>query len=239
MLDTFWGFLKDPANREALGSVGTVIVAVAAGLWKVVRFYSKKTRTRLKLELANNGTPISSPWGDTPDAPPCYVYHLKVTNKQRYPNAKNVSVRLAKADKSSNDGSFTKLEQPDKMLYWAQHDPDHCAATFVREGTAISTRVTRKNISGNDHATCNLGFVIRRQDKVCFFELDVIRAEKADVPSAFVLEPKERMRVEVSATGDNAKSNTLHLEITWDGKWSGNSQEMRVVRQLSLDDEGS
>lgn len=42
MLDVFWTFLKDPANREALGWVGAGIVAVAGGLWAVVSFYSKK-----------------------------------------------------------------------------------------------------------------------------------------------------------------------------------------------------
>ncbi len=44
MLDVVWAFLKEPANREALGWVGAGIVAVAGGLWAVVRFYSKKDK---------------------------------------------------------------------------------------------------------------------------------------------------------------------------------------------------
>jgi len=42
MLDVFWTFLKDPANREVLGWIGTGIVTVAGGLWAVVSFYSKR-----------------------------------------------------------------------------------------------------------------------------------------------------------------------------------------------------
>jgi hypothetical protein len=42
MLNVFWAFLKDSANREILGWIGTGIVAVAGGLWAVVSFYSKK-----------------------------------------------------------------------------------------------------------------------------------------------------------------------------------------------------
>jgi hypothetical protein len=42
MLDAFWTFLKDPTNREVLGWLGAGIVAVACGLWAIVRFYSKK-----------------------------------------------------------------------------------------------------------------------------------------------------------------------------------------------------
>jgi hypothetical protein len=42
MLDVFWTFLKDPANREVLGWVGAGIVAVAGGVWAVVKFFSKK-----------------------------------------------------------------------------------------------------------------------------------------------------------------------------------------------------
>jgi hypothetical protein len=194
-----------------------VISAVAAlGGAAALLTILRRTRTRLKLELANNGIPLSERWGSSPEAPPCYVYHLKATNRQRNPVAKNVSVKLAKADKCSNDGSFTKIELPDIKLYWAQPDPDRC----------------KKNINGHTDAECNLGFVIR-QDKVYSFQLDVVRQTTADVPPRFVLQPKERMRVEVFLTGDNAKSNTLHLEITWDGKWFDNPQEMRAVRQLS------
>jgi hypothetical protein len=42
MLDVFWTFLKDPANREVLGWLGAGVVVVAGGLWTVVRFYSRK-----------------------------------------------------------------------------------------------------------------------------------------------------------------------------------------------------
>jgi hypothetical protein len=42
MIDALWALLKDPTNRETLGWVGAVIVAVVGALWAVIKFYSKK-----------------------------------------------------------------------------------------------------------------------------------------------------------------------------------------------------
>ena len=42
MLDGFWAFLKDPANRAVLGWIGAGVVTVVGGLWAVIRFYAKK-----------------------------------------------------------------------------------------------------------------------------------------------------------------------------------------------------
>lgn len=35
------------------------------------------------------------------------------------------------------------------------------------------------------------------------------------------------MRVEVIAVADNAESNPLCLEISWNGKWSADTEEMK------------
>jgi hypothetical protein len=40
MLEDFWGFLKDPANRTVLAWIGGGIVAVGGGLWTVIRFFA-------------------------------------------------------------------------------------------------------------------------------------------------------------------------------------------------------
>jgi hypothetical protein len=37
MLDRFWDFLKDETNRNILGLIGTVIAALAAGIWAVIK----------------------------------------------------------------------------------------------------------------------------------------------------------------------------------------------------------
>ncbi len=42
MLDAFWTFVKDPANRETLGWIGGGIVVVVGGLWAVVTFFAGK-----------------------------------------------------------------------------------------------------------------------------------------------------------------------------------------------------
>jgi hypothetical protein len=40
MLEDSWAFLKDPANRTVLAWIGGGIVAVAGGLWTVIRFFA-------------------------------------------------------------------------------------------------------------------------------------------------------------------------------------------------------
>ncbi|HWX85797.1 MAG TPA: hypothetical protein VNZ48_19525 [Xanthobacteraceae bacterium] len=42
MFNKIWSFLLDENNREMLSWVGGSIVAVAGGLWAVVKFYSSK-----------------------------------------------------------------------------------------------------------------------------------------------------------------------------------------------------
>jgi hypothetical protein len=37
-----WAFLQDESNRAMLGWIGGGIVAVAGGLWAVVKFYAKE-----------------------------------------------------------------------------------------------------------------------------------------------------------------------------------------------------
>jgi hypothetical protein len=41
MLSSIWNFLKDPDNQVLLSWIGGAIVAVAAGIWAVVRFMMK------------------------------------------------------------------------------------------------------------------------------------------------------------------------------------------------------
>jgi hypothetical protein len=41
MLSSIWVFLKEPDNRALLSWIGGGIVAVAAGIWAVVKFKAK------------------------------------------------------------------------------------------------------------------------------------------------------------------------------------------------------
>jgi len=47
------------------------------------------------------------------------------------------------------------------------------------------------------------------------------------------------MRVEVIATADNAESNPLLIEISWDGQWSDDTIQMSkhlVIKEVSTID---
>lgn len=40
------------------------------------------------------------------------------------------------------------------------------------------------------------------------------------------LEPNEKMRVEAIAVADNAESNPVCIEVSWDGLWSDDASQM-------------
>jgi hypothetical protein len=59
MVDTFWMFLKDPANQALLGWICGGIAAVAGGAWAVVKFYSKKPEdAQPRVHAAERGVAI-------------------------------------------------------------------------------------------------------------------------------------------------------------------------------------
>lgn len=48
MLDAFWTFFENPANRDAVGRIGGIVV-VASGLGPIIKFLSKKDMDRVRL----------------------------------------------------------------------------------------------------------------------------------------------------------------------------------------------
>lgn len=51
------------------------------------------------------------------------------------------------------------------------------------------------------------------------------------------LSADKTMRLELVAVAENARSNLLHLEIAWDGRWHDQPEEMQkhlVVRTIRL-----
>jgi hypothetical protein len=41
MLDAFWSWLQDPANRDVIGWIGGGVVVVVGGVWAVVKYFAK------------------------------------------------------------------------------------------------------------------------------------------------------------------------------------------------------
>ena len=44
MLDTFWSWLQDPANRDVIGWIGGGVVVVVGGIWAVVKYFARPGR---------------------------------------------------------------------------------------------------------------------------------------------------------------------------------------------------
>jgi hypothetical protein len=51
MLDVFWAFLKDPANREVLGWIGAGVVAIAVKVFREVASSAKTEGEQLPRPL--------------------------------------------------------------------------------------------------------------------------------------------------------------------------------------------
>ena len=62
MLDALWAFLKNPANRDALGWVGGGIIVVVSGLWAVIKFLARKNEADSKpsVQASNGGVTAST-----------------------------------------------------------------------------------------------------------------------------------------------------------------------------------
>lgn len=169
---------------------------------------------KLRLSLFDSKGELTR-YGEGPDAPPVYFYHLRVGNKRRW-IASNVSIKLIEINKPSPDGAFHNGEIPSPVkLRWARSKTDPCSL----------------DIRGRDAEFCNFGFLIKDR----MFQLDPCIAPWPPNFRGFI-NAKEHMRVKVVAVADNAKSNTLCIEIAWDGKWSDEPEEMQrhlVVREVS------
>jgi len=134
---------------------------------------------------------------------PARYYHLKVTNERRSVSARNVRVMLTQIIKPTLNGTFPQQRLSGPLQLKWQHPEFHVLFSTI----------------GPDDI-CDLGHVI--QDR-SFVLLPYI------VPNNFegFLKAGERMRIEVIAVADNAESAPLSLEISWNGKWSDDTEEMK------------
>ena len=187
------------------------------------------TQARPKLRLMLFSTKGErTPWGHAPDAPVAYIYHVRVSNDGEQV-ATQVGVKLTKIGKSSAHGDPTteELASPVK-LRWSRPHADPCAL----------------DIAAGDFETCNVGYIIaedhragEQRQREYRFDLNPCIDPWPPNFQGFVRRA-ERMRVALVAVANNARSDTLCVEIAWDGEWGNTADEMQrhlVVSEVRCD----
>ena len=129
-------------------------------------------------------------------------YHVRVENKRRSAHATNVRVVLTKLSGPAADGSVpvARLSGP-VQLTW-QHG--HSLPQFATLGPALNADLGVL-VNGQNFSLTTF-FVPNNQD--------------------FSLLANQRIRVELQALSDETESPPLVVDISWDGKWSDDTQEM-------------
>lgn len=158
---------------------------------------------RLRIQLQNyDGHPISFSNGS-----PSRWYHITVTNSRRTSPAHNVRVVLLDVVRPAADGSFpAPLVHSRVPMKW-QHG--HSAPASMTVGPPTNADIGFVSPSG---------FVLNPE----FVPNDIDPA----------LGPGGRYRVRFIAVSDETESNTLSLEIAWNGQWSDDTNTMR--RNLTI-----
>jgi hypothetical protein len=188
---------------QILLAIGTFLAVIIAIFGERIQFWLR-LGPKLKLELIDPvGESISGP---SPDILFRY-YHLRVSNQHKWSPATNTRIVITGLARPASDGRFSpqSLSGPLQFLW-----------RFNKFHPSIYSTVGYPEI-------CDLGY-LQRGSKFTL-SLFVIPTNLNVTISA-----NERMRVEVRAIADNAESEPLYVEISWDGKWSEDTPEMAKHR---------
>jgi hypothetical protein len=189
-------------------AIGTVVVAVLA-IWGD---WFKDRLAGPKLELS-----LRDPRGDLTqrnDGKREIYYHLEVTNRRSWSLAQQVRVIVVGLAKRRPDGEFF----PESMIL-----PMQLTWAFPTFHEMLPT------ISKND--ICDLGFVTEGAGQ---FRLSVYIWPNN---CRGFLNAGEAMRVKIVAMAHNGQSTPIVLEISWDGTWSADREEMQrhlVVKETFI-----
>lgn len=196
---------------KVFAAIGTVTVAILA-IW------GDKIRAIVagpKLELS-----LHDPRGDftvRANQRRAIYYHIRLTNKRTWSPARRVRVLVTGIEKKRPDGTF--FPEPLMIPLWLTWA---FSLSFPQFHELLPTIGTAR--------ICDLGFLDEGAER---FTLPIYV-----VPNNFrgYVSAGESMRVSLVASGDNYESKSpLVLEISWDGKWSSDSDEMQrhlVIKEV-------
>ncbi len=171
-------------------AIGTVSVAVLA-IWGDY-FRYKFAGPQLELSLNDPGGQLVS----RTDQTFAYYFHLKIRNRRPWSPAKDARVLMEQIARRIPDGSFF----PEPLVY-----PAWLSWTPANSGQLLRTIY--------DTETCDLGYLEQKADR---FRLSTGSAPSGSQPFVLANSP---IHIRIAASGQNATSKPLFLEIAWDGKW--------------------
>lgn len=181
------------------GVLGTWAIAVLAIWGNPIRSMLAGPKLELKLHNAKGEMTTNM------DGLSLRYYHLDVINNRKTAKAVNACVQVNKLLWPLADGSFKdeNLSTP-LQLQWQfpKHNPQFLTIGYKKE-------------------VCDLGFVPRGGP----FRLTSYLIPKK-YEHMITLGSLQKFRVEIVAVAENTESNKLNLEISWDGEWSDDSDEM-------------
>ena len=184
---------------RVFAAIGTVSVAVLAIWGDKIRAAIAGPKLKLELRDTRGNLTFRANQKST------IYYHIKLTNKRRWSPAEHVRVLVTGIEKKRPDGTYfpESLVAP-LQLTWAYPQFHELLPT----------------IATND--VCDLGFLDEDAQR---FNLSLYV-----VPHNFrgYVKPNQSMRVSIVASAHNYESKSpLVLEISWDGTWSDNMDEMQ------------
>ncbi|MEA2051366.1 MAG: hypothetical protein U9O90_00840 [Euryarchaeota archaeon] len=188
-------------------AIGTVAVAILAIWGEKIRNWMAGPILEFKLHNARGDLTTRQ------DGQRTIYYHVKIENKRQWSLARRVRILCTAISKKAPDGSFVQesLIAPVQLTWVFQ-----------------SFHELLPNVATDD--ICDLGFLDENSNQ--FWLSLYIR------PNNFrgFISANEAMRVSLIASADNFTSKSPYvLEISWDGNWSSNLDEMRkhlVIKEV-------
>jgi hypothetical protein len=199
------------------GTIAKILAALATFLAVLVAIWGDRIRHTLGLK-PKLVVRLNDPYGElvnvstSPEKPMmARYYHLRVSNKRRWSQAKNVRVVIVRVFKPAADGALVPQTLAGPLQLMWRFTPFHPQYSTV----------------GSDDFV-DLGHLQKGKN---FYLTPYISPSNLEG----FLRPNEQMRVEVQAVADNAESKSVCIDISWDGHWSDGSEEMTkhlVVTQV-------
>jgi hypothetical protein len=188
---------------KLLGAIATLSVAFIGlfGSWLRFKIWPPKLTIRLADE---KGTPTTLVFFDKTtnqqSQTPAFWYHVQVDNETRWNPVTELYIFLLLIEEKDASGAFKAVWQGRAALGWRHEaNPQPKKIGYTSE--------------------CDLCHILENPRQVCFSP--IFRGQVRDCYTE-----KFKIAVTLQARGLEAESNSLRIEISWDGNWSADKEEL-------------